>query len=54
MTAACRLCGVKYSELIHGLSVNGIQVNRKMLSELAIEDMAAFRKVVDQACGQRG
>ena len=50
LTAACHLCGVKYSELIHGLTVNGIQVNRKMLSELAIADLPAFRKVVEQAC----
>jgi large subunit ribosomal protein L20 len=53
LTAACRQCGVKYSELIHGLTVNGIQVNRKMLSELAIADMAAFQKVVEQACGTK-
>ncbi len=53
ITAACRQCGVKYSELIHGLTVNGIQVNRKMLSELAIADMDAFKKVVEQACGAK-
>lgn len=49
ISAACDQCGVKYSELIHGLTVNGIQVNRKMLSELAIADMDAFRAVVAQA-----
>lgn len=52
LTAACKQCGVKYSELIHGLTVNGIQVNRKMLSELAIADMDAFRKVVEKACAK--
>ncbi len=49
LTAACSECGVKYSQLIHAMSVKGMQVNRKMLSELAIADMAAFKKVVEQA-----
>ena len=49
ITAACRECGVKYSQLIHGLNSNGIQLDRKMLSELAIADMAAFKKVVELA-----
>ena len=49
ITAACRENGIRYSELIHGLNANGIQVNRKMLSELAIADMAAFKKIVAQA-----
>ena len=49
ITAACTECDIKYSELIHGLTVQGIQVNRKMLSELAIADMNAFRAVVAQA-----
>jgi len=46
ITAACRECDIKYSELIHGLTSKGIQVNRKMLSEMAIHDMAAFQSVV--------
>lgn len=49
LTAACRESGIKYSEFIHGLTKNGIQVNRKMLSELAIADMDAFKAVVEQA-----
>src|SRR5215210_2618818 len=49
ITAACRESGIKYNELIHGLTTNGIQVNRKMLSELAIADMDAFKAVVAQA-----
>lgn len=49
ITAACRENGVKYSELIHGLNSKGIQVNRKMLSELAIADMEAFKAVLAQA-----
>lgn len=49
ITAACSQCDVKYSQLIHGLNSKGIQVNRKMLSELAIHDMDAFRAIVKQA-----
>jgi large subunit ribosomal protein L20 len=49
LSAACDECGIKYSELIHGLKENGIQINRKMLSEMAIADMDAFKAVVRQA-----
>lgn len=49
ISAACRLCDTKYSLLIDGMSKKGMQVDRKMLSELAIHDMDAFRKVVTQA-----
>lgn len=49
LTAACRACDIKYSAFIFGLTQNGIQVNRKMLSELAIQDMDAFKAVVELA-----
>jgi large subunit ribosomal protein L20 len=49
ISAACSECGVKYSDLIHGLSVQGIEINRKMLSELAIADMAAFKDLAERA-----
>ncbi len=49
ITAGCRQCGVKYSSLIHGLGQKGIQVNRKHLSEMAIHDLEAFKKIVAQA-----
>ncbi len=49
ISAACRMCDVKYSQLIDGMTKKGMQVNRKMLSELAIADMDAFRKLVSQA-----
>lgn len=49
ITAACSQCDVKYNQLINGLNSKGIQVNRKMLSELAISDMDAFRAIVKQA-----
>jgi large subunit ribosomal protein L20 len=48
ISAACSDCDIKYSELIHGLTTQGIQVNRKMLSELAIADMPAFKAIVAQ------
>jgi large subunit ribosomal protein L20 len=48
ISAACSECDIKYSELIHLLTVHGIQVNRKMLSELAIADMPAFKAIVAQ------
>lgn len=49
ISAGCSQCNVKYSDLIHGLTEKGIQVNRKVLSELAIHDFDAFKKVVEQA-----
>lgn len=48
LSAACDQCGIKYSEFIHALNAKGIQVNRKMLSELAIHNMDAFRAFVDE------
>lgn len=49
ITAACTTSDIKYSQLIYGLNSQGIQVNRKMLSELAIADMPAFQSIVAQA-----
>jgi large subunit ribosomal protein L20 len=49
ISGACSQCDIKYSQLIDGLTKGGIQVNRKMLSELAIADMAAFKSIVEQA-----
>ncbi len=46
ISAACSQSGIKYNELIHGLTEQGIEVNRKMLSELAIADMPAFQAIV--------
>ena len=49
ISAACTMCGVRYSDLIHGMSDKGMQVDRKMLSELAIQDMESFKRLVQQA-----
>jgi large subunit ribosomal protein L20 len=46
ISAACRRCGIRYSQLITGLQRAGIALDRKMLSELAIHDPAAFDRVV--------
>ena len=47
--AACKMHGISYSKFIHGLKVAGIDLNRKMLSEIAIHDMPAFTQLVEKA-----
>ncbi|WP_339228351.1 50S ribosomal protein L20 [Oceanobacillus sp. FSL K6-2867] len=49
INAAARLNDISYSKLMHGLKLAGIEVNRKMLSELAINDEKAFAQLVSQA-----
>lgn len=49
INAACTENGIKYSQFIDGLTKAGIQVNRKMLSELAIAQPSAFSAIVNQA-----
>jgi len=49
INAACREAGISYSRFIKGLSDNKVDINRKMLSELAIESPAAFRRLVKVA-----
>ncbi|HRF58997.1 MAG TPA: 50S ribosomal protein L20 [Fimbriimonadaceae bacterium] len=49
ISAACKACDVRYSDFIHGMTSKGMAINRKMLSELAIADMDAFKKVVTEA-----
>ena len=46
INAACRARGLRYSELIHGLDKANIQLNRKMLAEIAVSDPAGFDAVV--------
>jgi large subunit ribosomal protein L20 len=46
INAAARLNGMSYSTFINGLKIAGIDINRKMLSELAIADMNAFAELV--------
>lgn len=49
ITAACRMRGITYSRFIYGLKEAHVVINRKMLSELAIHDPAAFDAVVEIA-----
>lgn len=49
INAAARMNGISYSVLMNGLKKAGIEVNRKMLADLAVHDTAAFTALVDQA-----
>ena len=49
ISAACKQNGMNYSTFMHGLKVAGIQINRKMLSEMAINDSVAFTALCDIA-----
>ena len=41
--------GISYSQLMHGLKTAGIDINRKMLSELAVSDAQGFAKLAEMA-----
>ena len=49
INAACRMNGISYSRFIEGLTKAGVEVNRKMLSEIAINDEKAFAEIVKTA-----
>ncbi|MCH5304706.1 MAG: 50S ribosomal protein L20 [Ruminococcus sp.] len=49
ISAACKSNGMNYSTFMNGLKKAGITLNRKMLSEIAISDPAAFTALVEQA-----
>ena len=49
INAGARINDLSYSKLMHGLKLANIEVNRKMLSELAINDFAAFAQLVETA-----
>lgn len=49
ISAACKMNGVNYSQFMNGLKKAGVVLNRKMLSELAIHDAAAFTALVEKA-----
>ena len=49
INAECRVNDISYSRFIEGLNKAGVEVNRKMLSEIAINDKAAFKKLVEVA-----
>ncbi len=49
INAAARLNDISYSRLMHGLKLAGIEINRKMLADLAVNDENAFTELVNQA-----
>jgi len=49
INAAARMNGLSYSRLMHGLKIAGIDVNRKMLADLAIADEKAFAELANKA-----
>ena len=53
INAECRLNDISYSRFIDGLNKAGIEINRKMLSELAIQDKEAFANLVKIAKGEK-
>jgi large subunit ribosomal protein L20 len=49
INAAARREGLSYSQLMHGLKQAGVEVNRKMLADIAVRDPEAFRRFADRA-----
>ena len=49
ISAACKLNGMNYSTFMHGLKAAGVEINRKMLAELAVNNAAAFTQLVEMA-----
>ena len=49
INAAARMNGISYSQMMHGLKVSGIDINRKMLAEMAVNDAAGFAALAEAA-----
>ena len=49
INAAARINNISYSKLMHGLKLANIDINRKMLADLAVNDAEAFKAIVDEA-----
>ena len=49
ISAQAKICGMNYSTLMHGLKLAGIDLNRKMLAELAVSDKDAFAAIAEKA-----
>jgi len=49
INAGARLCGTTYSRLINGLKIAGVTINRKVLADLAVTDLTAFKEIVEIA-----
>ncbi|MBQ8908273.1 MAG: 50S ribosomal protein L20 [Clostridia bacterium] len=49
ISAQAKVCGMNYSTMMHGLKKAGINLNRKMLAEIAVSDKAAFATLAERA-----
>lgn len=49
INAAARMNGISYSQMMHGLKVAGVEINRKMLAEMAVNDAEGFAALVELA-----
>jgi large subunit ribosomal protein L20 len=49
INAGARICGISYSRMIDGLKKAGVEVNRKVLADLAVNDMPAFQSLAETA-----
>ena len=49
ISAACKMNGMNYSNFMHGLKLAGVEINRKMLAEMAVNDKAAFTTLTELA-----
>ena len=47
ISAACKANGMNYSNFMHGLKLAGVEINRKMLAEMAVNDKAAFTQLTE-------
>ena len=52
ISAACKLNGMNYSTFMHGLKLAGVEINRKMLAEMAVNDKATFTQLTELAKGK--
>ena len=52
VNAACRAQGMTYGQFIHGLKKNGVEIDRKMLADMAVREPASFTKLVTLAGGK--
>jgi large subunit ribosomal protein L20 len=52
--AAARNAGISYSQLMHGLKAAGVEIDRKILSDIAVKDAAGFTQLVEQAKASLG
>ena len=49
INAAARMNGISYSQMIHGLKISGVDINRKMLAEMAVNDAEGFAALAELA-----